>query len=131
MNSTPVTHNGSTKLAEHFSRLEEILADLKHKIDVGARAQQHAPMPPVKAQPRHLPDPTERADRAREMLAQRGSITAADVQLEMGVGHSTAMRTLQAIARAKGGTMVLEVAGPTFRVRLWHPDRVILDHVPR
>lgn len=131
MNPTPATHNGSAQLADHFHRIEEILEDLKHKVETSRAKHDASQRQVANDQKRHPPDPAERIDRAREMLAQHGSLTAADVQLEMGVGHSTAMRTLQALARAKEGVMVLEQAGPTFRVRLWHPDRVILDHVPR
>lgn len=123
MNQTQSPLNGSEKLADHFNRIEEILADLKHKVEAG-RAQ-------MREQQRTPPEPADRAVRAKEMLADRGSITASDVQLELGVSHTTAMRTIQALAREKAGIMVLEQAGPTFRVRLWHPDRVILDHVPR
>ncbi len=127
---TPVL-NGSDKLADHFARIEEILADLKHKVETSKRDQKSQALQVEKEQQRHPPDPAERIDRARAMLAKHGSLTASDVQLGMGVSHATAMRTLQALARMKEGTIVLEVAGPTFRSRLWHPDRVILDHVPR
>jgi hypothetical protein len=122
MNDTQSLLNGSEKLADHFNRIEQILADLKHKVEASkARAPEQ----------RHPPDPAERGDRIRALLGERGSLTASDVQLELGVSHTTAMRTIQAIARDKAGIMVLEQSGPTFRVRLWHPDRVILDHVPR
>lgn len=131
MNASPNVINGSEKLSDHFHRLEELLADLKHKVEASRASQVAHQAKAEKEQQRHPPDPAERGDRARAMLLEHGSITAADVQMEMGVSHATAMRTLQAIARAKGGVMVLEQAGPSFRVRLWHPDRVILDHVAR
>lgn len=106
---------------DHFATLEAMLADLRAKVDetrgVGLEVR------PLDAE--------ERAARARAMLAASGSITAADVQLELGVSHSTAMRVIHALARSREGIMVLEAAGPTFRVRLWHPDRVILDHLAR
>jgi hypothetical protein len=110
------------QLEEHFNTIESMLADLKAKI---ARSNGSGAL--VTRRP--LPDPDERVARVTRMLAERGSATAAEVQLELGVSHSTAMRAMQAVARAKAGTIVLEPTGPTFRVRLWHPDRVILDHV--
>lgn len=107
------------RIAEHFARLEEMLADLRHKVEAS------------KPEPAAIPDQATRSQRAKAMLARDGSITASDVQLELGVSHATAMRTLHALAREKAGVMVLEQAGPTFRVRMWHPDRVILDHQAR
>jgi hypothetical protein len=111
------------QLNDHFATLESLLADLKAKIEAS-----HSP-PSLVTKP-SLPTPDERVARARKMLSRSGSITASEVQLELGVSHSTAMRTMQAIARSRDGIIVLEPTGPTFRARLWHSDRVILDHQP-
>lgn len=109
------------QLTDHFATLESLIADLKAKMAESRNGAALVTKP-------QLPDPDERIARARRMLETVGSVTAADIQLELGVSHSTAMRALHAIARAKDGILVLEPAGPTFRARLWHPDRVILDH---
>lgn len=98
-----------------------MLADLKAKIE--ARPQL------ALVAPRRLPPPDEREDAVRRLIRERGCVTASDVQLELGVSHSTAVRAIRGVARAKDGIIVEEVAGPTFRIVLWHPDRVILDHV--
>ena len=84
--------------------------------------------PPSEPPPGRPGTPEERAAIVRRLLAERGSLAVAEVQLELGVSHTTAMRTVHAVARERGGIIVLEPTGPTFRVRLWHPDRVILDH---
>jgi hypothetical protein len=112
------------QLQDHFATLESLLADLKAKVGTS----KSEPPPALITRPA-LPNPDERVSRARQMLARRGSITARDVQLEMGVSHSTALRTMKELARSKEGIIVLEPVGPTFRDVLWHPDRVILDHV--
>lgn len=106
------------QLKDHFDVLEAMIADLKAKIDSGR-------VPALRVAP---PPPEERGERLRRLLASAGSITASDAQLELGVSHSTAMRAIRDLARLKEGIIVLESTGPTFRVRLWHPDRVILDH---
>ncbi len=127
MNDIQIRSNNTSTiaLADHLNKLEEMISELKRRVETG-RGQVQA----ERQRSFVTPDPAERVERAKEMLASRGSITASDVQLEVGVSHTTAMRAIHALARAKEGIMVFEPAGPTFRVRLWHPDRVILDHVP-
>ncbi len=112
------------QLNDHFATIEAILSDLRAKVEANR-------MGAVSALREGPLGGEARLARARVMLAATGSITASDVQLDMGVSHSTAMRVIHTLAREKEGIMVLEAAGPTFRVRLWHPDRVILDHVVR
>lgn len=94
-----------------------MLADLKAAI---AR-------PPSEPPPGRPDTPEERVAIVRRLLEQRGVLRASEVQLELGVSHTTAMRTIHTVARERGGIIVLEPVGPTFRVQLWHPDRVILD----
>lgn len=108
------------KFQEHFSTIEAMLADMRAKLNERNGAA-------LVTKPRPL-EPEERIERVRRMLAGAGSVTAADIQLELGVSHSTAMRAIHALARAREGVLQLEPAGPTFRARLWHPERVILDH---
>jgi ATP phosphoribosyltransferase len=105
------------QLQDHFDTLQAMISDLKAKIE----ARQ---VTPLRVAP---PPPEERLDRVRRLLSGAGSVTASEVQLDLGVRHSTAMRAIRDLARAQEGIMVLEPTGPTFRVRLWHPDRVILD----
>jgi hypothetical protein len=110
------------QLHDHFATLESMLADLKAKIDARpSTVRLVTPIPPPL-------DPAERLAAVRELLGARGSLTASDIQLELGVSHSTAVRAMRDVARAKDGVIVEEAAGPTYRIRLWHPDRVILDH---
>lgn len=111
-------------LADRFNTLETMLADLRQAMT----------RPPSEPPPGRAETPEERVARVRALLVERGSVTAARVEVELGVSHTTAMRTIHAVARDKGGIIVLEPTGPTFRVRLWHPDReseafaaVILD----
>jgi len=112
------------QLNDHFATIEAILSDLRAKVEANR-------MGAVSALRESPLGGEARLARARVMLAATGSITASDVQIDMGVSHSTAMRVIHTLAREKEGIMVLEAVGPTFRVRLWHPDRVILDHVVR
>jgi hypothetical protein len=112
------------QLTDHFATIEAILADLREKVEKSRSA--------VKApEPSQALGAEQRVGLARQMLARLGSITASEVQRETGISHTTAMRVLHTLARAGEGIMVFEPAGPTFRIRLWHPDRVILDHVVR
>jgi hypothetical protein len=112
------------QLTDHFATIEAILADLREKVE-RSRAAVKAP------EPSQALGAEQRVELARQMLARLGSITASEVQRETGISHTTAMRVLHTLARNQEGIMVFEPAGPTFRIRLWHPDRVILDHVVR
>jgi hypothetical protein len=114
-----------TSLDEHFATIEAILADLREKVDNSRAATKLA------EEPRQSFSPEQRVDLVRQMLGRLGSVTASEVQRETGISHTTAMRVLHTLARGGEGIMVFEPAGPTFRIRLWHPDRVILDHVVR
>lgn len=121
INGSNASNNSTASLAEHLTRLEEMILDLKLRVSANRDQveKQRAFVAPAA-------DPVDRAQRARAMLAARRSVTASDVQLELGVSHATAMRTIHQLARSKEGIMVFEPAGPTFRVRLWHPDEVVL-----
>lgn len=112
------------KLNDRFSVLQRTVEELRDALLSTAPAAHAADSERIvsESETRSL-----RVVRAREMLATRGTIVVADLMREMNISHATAGKILHQISRLHGAVLQLEPMGPTHRLRLWHPDRVVFD----
>jgi hypothetical protein len=112
---------GLRDLEEQFSTLEALVRRLTSTVAEGKqwRATVAPPRPPTERE-------VQLAAVSR-MLTERGSVTVADVRSVLGVSVKTAGRLMHAIAHDGGGVLLFEPAGPTERLRLFHPDKVVID----
>jgi hypothetical protein len=122
--TTPPRGLLSLQVQERFKVLETMLGDLKSSM----AAMKPAQAPPIQAPPQ--PRAMSRAAAvqvAALLLRERGVITMADLRRELGVSVKTAHRVARSVAHEGGGHLCFEAVGPSERLVLYHPDRVVID----
>jgi hypothetical protein len=62
-----------------------------------------------------------------DLLDEHRALTVADVKKHLGVTMKTANRLLHHVSHAGMGVLMLEPAGATQRLVLFHPDQVAID----
>lgn len=62
-----------------------------------------------------------------DLLDEHRALTVSDVKKHLGVTMKTANRLLHHVSHAGLGVLMLEPAGATQRLVLFHPDQVVID----
>lgn len=72
--------------------------------------------------------PAPAATVVQQLLDTRGSLIVADVVRELGASPQNAARLLRLVAHDGGGILMYEPHGHVDRLRLYRPDKVIVEH---
>lgn len=118
-NVTRIHHVMKETVEDRLAELSKMVTDLAAKLD-GTTVR---PLEPA-------PEDTSKKARvaaAKAMLDEKGTLLVSDVRERLHVSQKTATRIIHAVAHSGAGVLVLEPAGNTARLRLYHPTRAILD----
>lgn len=111
--SSPPIASAIPELQQRFETLHEMVRNLGELIHAGPEAP--------------LYGREARAAAVVGLLAEKRVLTVSDVKKGLGVTMKTANRLLHHVAHAGDGVLILEPAGATDRLVLFHPDLVVLD----
>lgn len=114
--------NGTrTNLDERFAACERILRDLKQSIESTRTQRTTTPQEQRGAKVHEL----------KNIVANRGRATVADVRQALGVSLKTANRVIHQCAYEDGGVLLYERAGNTMRLVLVRPSEDLAKAIAR
>lgn len=101
------------ELTKRFETLQQMVSQLRESIEADRATM--------------LTGREMRAAVVVDLLQEHRALTVSDVKKHLGVTMKTANRLLHHVAHAGDGVLVLEPAGATQRLVLFHPDCVVID----